>query len=619
MDIEQKTDLTYVKIEEIDKKINKMIDDISDLSPFSDDSNNTAKIASISSNVVTIMGQNVNVKTDTEKLLTDTSTLINDSNSIKTNTEILIDDTSTLKNDTDTLKIDVSTIKTTMETISDNLESGFDLSEINTSLNTKAEEIKTNIDTSKNEICDSIKGVDNIDITQINDRLNAMTTFLGKFPTPLDFEEDPFKLDEEFTEYIPNGEIYNNHDFMIEYEQYNVNENSNNGYNCFAFLAVYCEDETFDLKLTIDVDNPNTNCNIEIIPFGYSINNVNNTFINLVQGNNLISQTITFNSAPENNNKFIRFRFTNSNVTINSYRIDVYGKNISILTKPTPYKIFCKKNKILISKLYKNNGYILELETDKLNPADLNKTYTHEFSKILDFHEIYATYYQDYYSLTSHFTKIICKDYITLSNKNYFQVEDAEEYNAFSVGLNFSCSLIDNAHYSAFARAFFLSISSDGKAYSSGINPQFYGYINSTYLGELINLSAKTTLIYDMYNIHKTTTSEIYTIATLTDGSNVLYLQYLNGASTLNLGFGKNLTAYFEKDNRNCIHVYMKVGDKMVKKIVNITETTDEEGVTTKSAEITSEKVIGTYDFYFETPSDKYFVLKDDKLYLFKN
>ena len=63
----------------------------------------------------------------------------------------------------------------------------------------------------------------------------------------------------------------------------------------------------------------------------------------------------------------------------------------------------------------------------------------------------------------------------------------------------------------------------------------------------------------------------------------------------------------------------MKVGDKMVKKIVNITEITDENDVTTKTAEITSEKVIGSYDFYFETPSDKYFALKDDNLYLFKN
>lgn len=614
MDIEQKTDLTYVKIEEIDKKINKMIDDISDLSPFSDDSNNTAKIASISSNVVTIMGQNVNVKTDTEKLLTDTSTLINDSNSIKTNTEILIDDTSTLKNDTDTLKIDVSTIKTTMKTISDNLESGFDLSEINTSLNTKTEEIITNINTTKNEICDSIKGVDNIDITQINDKLTDISNFLTNTLDVGEFIDDPFKLNADFEGYTKKAHIYNTTDSIECTKSYTINILGNNA-NCYLLqVGIYCEDDTFDINFTCDIDIVSENAQIVYDFTDATIGDTNKTYLteNLTLGRNTFSKTIENINVLESGN-FVYIRLPNAESSIvHSFKLEVFGSNISILTKPKKFKVFCKHDETIISKVEDYNGYYIACKTDDLNANTINLKYTLDQENVRDYMRSISSLKN--YSATT--KGVDMKTYVELDGHLFQKISIAPEF----IFDNYRGELIDCIDYPGNrCHAILGCISNYSGLTFTRASCYLHKVNSSTSLGASTKVAANFTFVKSNYEVELRDNDRVFSlIMTKKNGENILFDEYSSTALQINLGFGENVTAYYDKDNSNIIYVYMKVKDKMVRKTVVKSEIIDEENVTTNTFEITEQKVIGTYDIYYETPSNKYFVVKNNQLYIFK-
>jgi len=96
----------------------------------------------------------------------------------------------------------------------------------------------------------------------------------------------------------------------------------------------------------------------------------------------------------------------------------------------------------------------------------------------------------------------------------------------------------------------------------------------------------------------------------ITDIKGINFFYKLNMTTALNIGYGKNVTAYYDKENDNLIHIYMNDGGYCVRKNVVLSE----DGTT---ATLLSQNIIGTYDTYFETPSDVYIVEKDGNLYAF--
>jgi len=178
------------------------------------------------------------------------------------------------------------------------------------------------------------------------------------------------------------------------------------------------------------------------------------------------------------------------------------------------------------------------------------------------------------------------------------------------------CALIDNAHNLKFNFTVFIgNYNTDNLRliYYSGSLENLY---DSNFLIASNNNIANFTFIYDCEN-RNMNFNPISSILTYKNQVNYLFITLSSSSVKLDLGIGKNLTAYYDATNKNIIYVYMKVGDKMVKKTVQITTVTEDD-TTTKTAEIIEQKVIGTYDYYFETPSEKYIVVKDDQLYVFK-
>lgn len=669
MELEQSLDLTYVKLEEMKKKldeldenvesvyegingetlntINSKVDSVTnvtntiktnidnlqgDVSEIKENANNNSNINEIKTNVNDIKTSVETIKTSSENL----GTIKDDVTNIKSNVNTINTNSGTIKTDVESVKSIVENLQTdldNLDTKSTNIKTNVDnIITNNTSISNKVDgidekidEIKTKVENSttpedmatntelNNKTTKIIGNNDDVDLTKIYDKIDEMTNYLGKNPVPMPFEDDPYKLNEEFTGYN-DAETYRTSDSFECIYPYTINECGSNGYYYLTYFGVYCEDETYTVKFTADIEVPE-DMKIEIIQQGNYLNDTKNIFLNVTTGRNLINETMTFTKREDN---YIRIRFTKANAKINSYKIELFGKNASITTKPYKYKVFCKNDKILISKYQNNSGYYLELKTDELSPEKLKKKYELAYNGIKDFNAVYGTYYYSLSTKTNIFTKIICKDFITVDGYNKVQTETGDIIKAWSAGLSLNCACIDKASYSSFIRGYFISLSSDGKFRYTATSGTIDGTIDNTQIESLINKAFRPAPINDMYDLVLISGYDWSTIARKTDGTNVLYLDYKNNSVTLDLGFGENVTAYYEKNNRNCINVYMKVGTKMVKKVVNITETTDEENVTTKSAEIVSQNVIGTYDFYFETTSNCYFVVKDDELYLFK-
>ena len=107
-------------------------------------------------------------------------------------------------------------------------------------------------------------------------------------------------------------------------------------------------------------------------------------------------------------------------------------------------------------------------------------------------------------------------------------------------------------------------------------------------------------------------------LQTTFDPSTVAY-QYLDGtflirsnSAKFNLGKGVVKTFYAQKDNPNILTLYVYVYGKIIKYKLQYLSSP-------YRFELLSTTTVGNYDNYFEGANDDYFVVKDNKLYYYKN
>lgn len=644
MDIEQKTDLTYIRVEEIDKKINKVISDVNNLSPFSDDSNNSEKITTLVSDTTTIKTQNTNIKTDTEKISADTTKLKSDLEDLTTWTENnnvtavkeKVDDISTkvdyiknkdneIKSATENIKIDTEGIMTRCDGQSAKLDQillnqqntpQIDPTSITSTIVGESEVNLTNLNSKIETTKSDIKGSDDIDLTEINNKLNSLSTYFEDNPLNIDFVDDPFKLDEDFTGYTKKAHIYNTTDSIESTKQYTVNLlGKNSNYYLFQ-VGVYCEDETFDIKFTCDLEVVSENTKIEYNFLDANIGQTNKTSITetLTMGRNIFSKTIEDINVLEDGN-FVFIRLPNGQGTIvHSYKLEVFGSNISILTKPRKFRIYCKHGETIISKIENQNGYYLTCPTDELSANVVNMKYKLDQENVRD-------YIRAVTSLANTSTKVSAKGvpmktYVDLDGHFFQQISNAPKFIFYSDRGELIDSmehLGNNCHALSCGMTYYSSVTLFRTVcYLDKAN-------NSISIAAANAVIANFSFVKFLYKSDlRTDYNEFSFVITKRNGDNILYEKFNSNSLKINIGYGENVTAYYDKDNDNKIYVYMKVKDKMVKKTIVKNETTDEDGVTTNTFEITEQKVIGTYDIYYETTNDKYFVVKDNQLYIFK-
>ena len=570
MDIEQKTDLTFMKVDEMNNKVDEILLEVSALS--------SAENLGSSSDGVSAKVDSVSAKMDT---LSETA------GAISTKTDAILENT-----------------KNTSTKIND-VSAGVD------SVNTKVDGVSAKIESAKGEIV----GADNVDLTQISNKLNTIATFLSDNPLPEEFKPDPFKLDEEFLGYTKKAQIFNTTDSIECTKEYTINELGNNTYFYILQVGVYSEDETFSIKFTCDIETINSNAQIEYNFVDATIGTTTNKKVteNLTLGRNIFSKTIENINVLENGN-YVFVRLPNGNGTImHSYKLEVFGSNVAILTKPKKFKVFSKFDEVVISKIENNCGYFLCCPNSELGANVVNKKFTLDQENVRDYYKSYCALRNG--TITA--KGVLMKTFVEIDGYFYLQISNAPKFKVY----NYRGEIVDSIDYTSNNN---LAITGQISSYSSFSFSRSSCYLDNTnsslILGAANQVIADFTFVKHLYKVDTVNDNRAFSmIMTKRNGDNILFDEYASNGLQINLGYGKNVTAYFDKDDDNKIYVYMKVGDKMVKKTVQKVTTTNEDETTTTTFEIIEQKVIGTYDIYYETNTDKYFVVKDNELYIYKN
>ncbi len=455
-------------------------------------------------------------------------------------------------------------------------------------------------------------------IKDLSDKIDNIAEILGASLAPVEFEDDPYKLDADFTSYTPGETTFNTTDSYEITKPYILNENGNNYAYYLAYVGVYCEDETFDIKLTADLTLTDASTLRIECPDG-NLDGTTRTYktISLGAGKNIICETSTVIVSQKGN--WVFFKLPGAGTTVSSVKVEVFGKNVCILNKPQNYKIFSKSGETIISKLENHNGYVLKLDNNKLNPVDLTKDYELYVENVKDFHCV-RNHYDYYIDISMIVPGFLCLSIVDLDGYGKQRLDKATNMRKIANSALFmsNCKAFDLTQKTNLYECFYIGISgvAGQQLYFSTLNQGSTASVNG--LNDTYYLIANFAVVEDNFDVCYLKYNEAKTVQVHKNGHVVLQYSLIKNSEKIDLGIGRNVSAYFDKTDKNKIYVYMKVGDKMVKKTVEICDNTDESGTVTHSFNIIEQKIIGTYDYYFETPTDKYFVVKNNQLYMFK-
>lgn len=675
MELEQSLDLTYVKLEEMKKKldeldenvesvyegingetlntINSKVDSVTnvtntiktnidnlqgDVSEIKENANNNSNINEIKTNVDDIKTSVETIKTSSENL----GTIKDDVTNIKGNVNTINTNSGTIKTDVESVKSIVENLQTdldNLDTKSTNIKTNVDnIITNNTSISNKVDgidekinEIKTKVENSStpedmatntelSNKTNQIIGTSDVDLTKIYEKIenvknlnDELYNYLNENKRPKEFQADPFKLDETYTEYVKNGETYQTSDYIQCNSLFTLGSTSGNTDGILEIFGVSCEDETFDLKFTADFEyNIKSKLIFTFLNTTFGTENLDYYIYNFPNsGRNIVSVTINGIKTLESGN-FIKITAP-QHLILNSYKIEVFGKNIQIITKRRKYKVFCKWDETLIAKIENDNAYSLSLKTSTLNPVDLERDYTLEYEGAKEFSIVRSSAGNS----DCGFPSYLCKSVVNLSGTIYEQIETSPWVDSRSGFMITNHCLDTKINGAENFKVFTLNYKSGNMRIEYNTN----GMTNMTSFYTLqpsVNIAADFCYVYDQYRAYSLSSYNVNFVITKPNGMNVLQLRQDSIVSDLNLGFGKNVTAFKDKENENIINVYMKVADKMVKKVVQYSIDTDENNNIIKTMTILEQKVIGTYDYYYETKTNVYLVVKDDILYMFK-
>lgn len=495
-----------------------------------------------------------------------------------------------------------------------------DLTEVNIGIRentTKINEINTKIegiDTDLTELTTKSNTI-NENIETIDDKVDSLLYYFSEIPKPIEFDDDPYKLDEEFSGYVSN-ETYNTEDSIEVTKSYTLNELSKNSYYYIVYMAVYCESNTFDLKFEIDCDMSGAGWNLIIEAHDSTIGTTETSTVSfpLDKGNNkktiLVEDINTLNGG-----NYVSVKVGNHSATINNFKVTLTGKNIKIINKPMKYKVFHKFKTVIISKLENNNAYTMTFDSTNMNPADLTRRYKLKVQNVRDYDEIISTYYTDKNYPIKAFNVV---SYLDLDGVPFCQVDKAILRKPPSSYTAECFKLLDLAGGSSFGFVMY------AVRYNDKPLMQTFSSVTASHSGSASTYTATKGIVANIAPIYrqlaaKENSSIIDFIMTEKDCTNYILFTLYGVNDKVNIGKGYNVTAYYDREDETKVNVYMKIGDKMIKKILQLGTITDDDGNETKTANILEERIIGTYDYYFETQTDVYFVVKNDQLYMFKN
>ena len=583
MEIQQALDLTYVKVEEVQKKLENISNNLEDTESMlngttvneiktkvTETNNNLNEISSTINSLGTSneeLATKINAnstKLDTiienqtgsgvsEELQTSITSTNETCNNISSKVDTINNNTTTINSNTATTNNNVNSIKKTIELIKDNM-----------SLNYESKAINQKLD----EIIKKIT-------TDSGDTL---------------FTADPYKLDLEYTTKLEEHRNPTNKDFFEIAEETEYPKSS----YLFNIIAD-CEGSTFDFNLTLSYTVPDSEIEKKI-----SLrSNSKEEFLNIESGTKTIN--INRKNITVKDNCILFDILTYAQMTVHYLKIELLCDNVIILPKRKKYKVRNAYDKIAISKIENKKAYYLILDKTKaLYPALLNQEYVLDEENVIDYDYSIDTmeYLNKKYSIEPYKCKI---NTAMRYSSNYANgLVTASEPKMPSLTCNIGYNNL-KGFWSSVLEFF-------------GPNSPFAYISNMTTTSELRNrLMYKNNelcssgLVEDLTRFNNE--YKIAYVITTIKGYNHIYI---NNNCCGEIGYGKNVTAYYDKDNPNKINMYMNDNGYCVKYILLINN--DKTSITTLS-----KKIIGSYDAYFETNSDIYFVEKNGQLFMYKN
>lgn len=517
-----------------------------------------------------------------------------DENSTKT-TEISdkIDDLSTNLSEITTKS---NTINEKVENIDSNVETIITQTENLTTMNNNITTINSNTATTNNNVSTIKTNVEKITNSlpsgnynnEVIQKLDEILKTVKQNANEETFTDDPYKLDMEYTGKIEEHRNPTNYD-CIEF----IGDFETNGYFC-SFIAD-CEDETFsfNVDITYTLQNPTSSIHKFMIAGSFP-----DQFIDIETGTHTLN--ITKEDITLKDNKIVFLINTYNKITVHHVKVQLYANNVLIVPKKQKFKVRNAYDKITLIKFENNNAYYKILDkTDALNPSMLNSQYVLGAEKVIDYDYSFnvVSFLNKKYALEPYIMKIdFAQDYYYDFASGHVAGSE-KSYPCHSCNLGYFKT--DGTSYGTIIGAFSINAVYPYYAYFSGTSESKNRIM---FKGKEICASV---LVEDLSLFDNTNkTAYIFTTA---KGINYLYI---NNSCNLEIGYGKNVTAYYDKENYNKINVYMNDNDYCVKTVLLLNDTKT-------GASVVSKKIIGTYDAYFETCSNVYFIEKKGELYMY--
>lgn len=605
MDTQQTNDLTFTKVNDLDLKLNEVLDLVTDINPEGSTTlkDLTAQINTKANNINTKVNT---VKDNSETLLTNTTSLKTDVENITTNVDNLSTTTSTIKQTAENNSTKLNTILENLEnqtgidtTELENkiLETNNNIETLNTNVNDIADDITTinsNTATIRSNVNSMSLDVDNINLNTastkedhkyIKGKLNEILKRIGTAEE--EFTDDPYKLNLDYT-----GKLAENPN-PSNYACFEFNKDINFGRFINSTFA-YTTGSSFSFKASITYTSEKSfslyckQTNFYKYP---TVSAGTNTYV--FEGSDI---------AVTNGEIVITFFAGMENILIHNFKLELFAENVEILNKPRKYFVHNSPEKICISKVKDDNGYYLELSKENLNPALLKQEYTLGQNDVSNYQLTYSFY--TYLNQTKDIVKV--ETFTELNNYCYTRYDNNYALRKFS-SVPGICT--DIGYFSGNA------VTQNYIYVSDNINVQFATTRVSP--NTAIILTKHTSLISNKIcntcnvmctNIFDNTDKQA-TVFTDFAGNNYLFVK--STGLLYEIGFGKNATAYYDKSNPLQVNVYLNDNGYCVKHKILLSEDK------TTATPITS-KIIGSYDSFFETDSNVYFVEKDGNLYMFK-
>jgi len=609
MDTIQTDELTYTKVNDIDLKLNEVLDLVTDINP---ESSTTLKdlTSQVKTTTDSINTKVTKIKENTENLLADHTTLHTNISIVNSNLEDLSSSATTImqtsennstkldtiiqnlenQTDTDNTSVDFSSIEEKIDNVNTNIDTIntniTDMASDVTTTNSNVATVKTNVATIKTNVDTIQKNLPSNDANyRINQKLDEILRFIKTNAGEEPFSEDPFKLNLPYTERLETNRNPSNYDSLLMTNEFTHTKH--------FFCLADCTGTTFDVNI-----NFTFTCDVKTNVGIY----MNNNYYNLKSyepGTHTIS--ISEKNLTVKNGIIVIYIISYEIITTHQIFVELFGENILIVPKQKKYNIAYTRGKIGIAKVENNNAYYLNLLNDELTPSALNRVYTldHENVKVFD----YA------FQATNRYNKFLPLDkysgYITDNYGYKYKVEDNYDSAILQNNLYIDCCT-GYSNMSYIWGAYLVVLSSYKPTLYTLKYTSAHTKTNTkqTYLeGQIASVTmAKPTNHFD------STERNVYILTTIKGINHI----YINSTSYLDIGYGNYTTAFFDKNDPLKLNVYMNDNGYCVKKVVQLYSDNS-------TPTLLTQEIIGTYDAYFETATDAYLVEKDKHLYVFKN